>query len=133
MMLPPWAYAAGGASLLLIGFGAGWQVESWRWSASLYKAEKAVQAKADKQRDVIHDEARQNAQESQDAQQVARTRETEIRTIYRDVAVPANCEPPAAVARVLNSAIESANSRARGEPGGGLPSPSASASAAGRP
>jgi hypothetical protein len=52
--MPPLAiYAAAALALLVSGFGAGWKVESWRWSASLVAIEHAAeaerQAEAEKQ------------------------------------------------------------------------------------
>jgi hypothetical protein len=59
--------------------------------------------------------------EASNAAQITTLREREIRTIYRDIEVPAECAVPDSVRIVLSEAVASANAAASGEPVGGLP------------
>lgn len=59
--------------------------------------------------------------EASNAAQIATVREREIRTIYRDIEVPADCAVPDDAYRVLSEAIAAANAAAAGEPVGPLP------------
>lgn len=112
MMIPaPWA--AGGALLLSVAaFGAGWQVNDWRHTAAELKAvKKQNKAEAEARAKV---DARAVGYEADRAaiQQQASTNRTIIKEVYRNVEVPADCEPHADALRVLDNAIgQSGNSR----------------------
>jgi hypothetical protein len=122
--MPLWALYAGGALLLsVVGFGAGWPVRTWKAdSDELAQYEAGVERGKEKQQ-IVHLQAELHEQESTDAAADSIARQTEIRTIYRTerIEVPAECEPPADVLRVLDDAVGAANARVGGEPGGGLP------------
>jgi hypothetical protein len=73
--MPPLAiYAAAALALLVSGFGAGWKVESWRWSASLVAVEQAAEAE------------RQAVAEKQAAASAALEQQKEqTRVVYRTI------------------------------------------------
>lgn len=135
MIVPPWIYAAGGAMIAIIAFGAGWQVRSWKADSDQLEQYEAGVQRGREQQQLVHLEAALHEKESTDAAAASVERQTEIRTIYRTqrVEVPAECEPPAGVYSVLNDAVGAANARARGEPGGRLPAAPAATEPAPRP
>jgi hypothetical protein len=109
MILPPQAKLAIGAVALLGAFSAGWKIESLRWHAHEAKALKQTQAAFQQQLAKQNKEATSYEQERETARVEYVTREGQIRTIYKDRPVSAECEPPAGVRDVLSSAIGSAN------------------------
>lgn len=113
-----------GLVLLIIAFGAGWKVNDWRRDsqdkAALEKSAAALtKASAD-----LYRLASQFEKERSDETAASQARQTELRTIYRDVAVRADCAAPAATGRVLSDAVARANARAAGQPLSPVPSPS---------
>lgn len=124
-------YVAAGA--LLIGFGAGWQVQSWRWSASLLKVERAaVKQERRQQATVDQQSTNYETERSHDVQQQI-VYQDRIRTIYKDRVIPGECAAPDDVVRVLTEAVAGANTRATGQSGGELPTAPASPEPADRP
>lgn len=108
--------AIGGITLAVAGFSAGWAVQDWRRDSQ--DLEELQQATKDlkEQTDRVATSATKYEQD-----RVTNTRETEertheIRTIYKDRPVAADCALPDATQRVLNAGIASANTRASGEP-----------------
>ena len=122
MIVPPWVYLAGGALALGISFGAGWKVRAWKCDAALVAAVKVGVKETKEQQDAVHAVAAQHAQETDDAAQATQVRQLEIRTIYKDRVVAADCEPPADALGVLDRGIEAATARAGGKPGPIMPS-----------
>lgn len=112
LVLPPWVKPALAAVALSGAFLGGWTVNGWRWSAHEAKALKQAEIARDRQITKAQSEGTlyEQAKATRDASQ--RTRETQVRTIYRAVTVPANCEPPADALGVLDNAIREANSGA---------------------
>lgn len=129
-LIPPWVYAAAGAVLLVCGFGAGWSVRDAYADAAALKAVE----KADKLRETMQAKVDGKSAELEDARAphdaAATITNTQLREIYHDRTIPADCAVPDAAVSVLDRAIDRANAEARGEPGGALPGPSASAAAA---
>ena len=114
--MPIWAYIGGGA--LLAGMLGGWTLRDWKADADIL----AVQNKADKKRKEAEERRFDESvlyhkQLTALADQVGAGRDT-IRTIYRDVKIPAKCAAPASVAGVLNDAVRAANAAAAGKPVG---------------
>lgn len=132
-MIPPQLLAAGGALALLGGLLAGWTLRDWKADAD----QLAALEKAQKREDSLRARAEARAaeyEESRNAEQAQSVvRQGELRTIYRDVPVRADCGAPAAARGVLDSAVAAANARAAGEPGGALPAAERAAAGAGRP
>lgn len=129
MIIPPWVYAAAAAIAVGAGFYAGWTTQGWRCDAAKAEALEQQQRRFNEQLVNLQTEAAKYEQDRQASHDAHRARETEIRTIYRDVEVPADCEPPADVGRVLDNALESANARTVGQPGAAVPPASAEAAA----
>lgn len=124
---------AGALAASVAAFGAGWQVRAWRCDAALSEALQ----QAEKQRAALQAQVELQSTnyegERADASVDHTTRETTIRTIYRDIAVPADCAVPDAARSVLQGAIDRANARSAGEPVAAVPSPAKPADAADRP
>lgn len=127
MILPPWTYAAAGLATLALGFGAGWKVESWRWSASLLAQE--VQAEKDQAAAQAHSDQQATTYEGErdEARDQASSREAQVRTIYKTITVAGDCAVPAPARSVLDDAVAAANARAAGKPGAAMPAAAATA------
>lgn len=133
MIVPPWIYGAAGLVALAGGFAAGWKVRDWKCDADTAAIYQAGIDKAKKDQLAVGAAATVYEGERSDAQAAERDRAETIRTVWRDrSAVPGDCAAPDASVRVLAEAVDAANARARGEPGGGLPEPTATAEPAGR-
>lgn len=120
-LIPPWVYGIAAALALAAAFGAGFKVASWRCDAAKLKAVKEAIKQHDRQRAQVHKEASDYENDREQGRVEAADREGQIRTVFRDREVPGDCAAPEPVRSVLDDAIRSANARARGEPGAGLP------------
>ncbi len=111
LALPPWVrWAVLGIAAIAL-FSAGWTVNGWRHAAH-EKHALEQQAKAfNKQQAIAQSEGTEYEQGKAERDAHARTRETQVRTIYRTVTVPGACEPPADALGVLDNAIAEGNSR----------------------
>lgn len=117
-LVPPWVYGIAALLALSGAFYGGWTVQGWRCAAAQTKALREAQIDFEKQLDKLNEESSAYEQERETARVESRDRQERIRTVYRDVPVPAECEPPADVRSVLDDAIRDANARAAGQPGG---------------
>lgn len=115
MIVPTWVYPTAAAALLAIGFAGGWQVQGWRTAARHTAALEAAHKAYERRLATINEKAREYETDREAARVESNARQTQIRTIYRDVPVPAECEPPAGVRDVLTEAVRAANT---GQPGG---------------
>ena len=116
MILPPWAYIAGGTAALAIAFTGGWTVQGWRCNAKVAAITQQLQ------------EARDKAQKGIDAASVtyeadrarldtsAYETRTIIRETFREIPVAAECAAPVAVADSLRGAVDAANAAVTGKP-----------------
>lgn len=120
MILPPWIYPTAAAALLAVGFAGGWTVQGWRMEAKQTAALEAQQKAFDRQLAKQNAAAAEYERDRETGRVEARTRETVIREIYRDVQVPAECEPGPDALRVLDAAVTSANQSA-GKPDRAVP------------
>lgn len=129
-LIPWWVYVAAGAIALAAAAYGGWKVRDWRCDAAL--AEVLKQAEKDRalMQAQVESAATDYEGERADATVDHTIREREVREIYRDIAVPADCAVPDAARRVLEGAIDRANSRAAGEPSAAVPGAPAPAPAA---
>ena len=121
MILPPWAYGIAALGLVAGSFTAGWKVQGWRCEAGTKAAIERAIKEHERQQAQIHNEANQYEQDREAGRVEAGQREATIREHYRTVEVPGACAAPEPVRSVLDDAVQSANARARGEPGAGLP------------
>ena len=100
-------------------FATGWTVRGWRCDARIAAIEREAQAARDAQARAA-DRAAQGYEAERAAIVTATdTATTQIRTIYRDRQIPADCEPPADALRVLDNAIAGADDP--GQPSPALP------------
>lgn len=117
MILPVWWKPALAAVALSGAFLGGWTVNGWRWEAKQADALREQQAAFQRQLAKQHDIATNYEQGRETARVEYVTREGQVREIYREVEVPAECAAPDSVRSLLSEAVTSANS-APGQPGG---------------
>lgn len=126
-MIPPQILAGGALLLTAIGFGAGWTVRDWKADSDELGAVRAGIERGKEQQELADYRAGRYEDQRYDAHEQAVARDTEIRTIFRTIEVPAECEPPAAALRVLDDAIASATAQASGKPLAAVPADPAEA------
>jgi len=106
---------------LALAFTA-WRADGLSDQVTRYRAaEQAAQAAYRAERDRRATIGTNYEREASNAAQTHTIREREIRTVFRDVLVPAECAAPDAVRVVLSEAVIAANSAASGQPGGTVP------------
>ncbi|WP_288806374.1 hypothetical protein [uncultured Novosphingobium sp.] len=115
-----WCLAGAGAAALLGAWG-GWTVNDWRHDSQALSNMEAAVKKLDAARAAIDRTATTYEQEKQDASIQSTVRESTIREIYKDRAVPADCAVPDAARSVLDNAVDAANARASGQPASAVP------------
>jgi hypothetical protein len=108
MIIPVWVYPASAAALLAIGAVGGWTAQGWRCDAAKAEALERAQRRFNKQLDAIHTAATEYERNRERGQAETRERETKVREIYRDVQVPAECEPGPDALRLLDDALDAA-------------------------
>jgi len=118
-MPPLWAISGGVA--LIVGAAGGWTVRDWKADSEALEALETARKREDDARVQAELVATTYEEGRADEQQRTIERQTELRTIYRTVPVPADCSVPDAARRVLDAARERANARASGEPVGPVP------------
>ena len=109
MIIPLWAYGAGGAVLLAIGFGGGWTVRDWKDDADMAKVQAELQEARDKQREKADAAAGDNeiSRAAVDRQNYATN--TVIRETFREIPVPMECAAPSPVFNSLRAAARATN------------------------
>lgn len=113
-------YVAGGA--LLAGAGAGYTIRGWQCDAARTDALEKAAEQGEEARNVVGESARTYEAARDQTYRVGATRATEIRTIYREVPVPAaDCAAPDSLVGVLQNAVDSANAATTGELGRPVP------------
>ena len=120
MIIPVWAYVAGGGALLVTGFASGWTVNGWRHDAAANAALEAsiegLAAATTAVNDVAADyETGRGEVESVRTEVITNTRE-----VYRDIEVPANCAVQPDALRLLDDTRRRANAIASGQSSGPL-------------
>jgi hypothetical protein len=115
-LLRHWKLAFG-LLAIVASFGAGWRVSALRCDARLAKIERAAEGKRARQQATVNRKATDYEREKSNVID----RGPEIRTIYKDRAVPAACEPEPDAVRVLDAARAEANGRASGQSGAAVP------------
>lgn len=110
LLTPVTGYVAAGS--ILIGAIGGWTVRDYKADADIAKIERQLREAQDKQR-ALADKASSEYERGK-AERTTATQRTKdrIREVYRDIEVPANCEPPSDALRLLDEAI--ANGRNTG-------------------
>lgn len=131
MALPIWAYVGGGA--LLAGALAGWTVRDWKADSDQLAAVEKAQKEERRLRDMLQRQAEAYEGERDDAESQSESRRIEIRTVYRDRPVRAECAVPADVRGLLVGAVNAANARTSGQPEAPVPGPAASPGPVDRP
>jgi hypothetical protein len=121
MVIPLWAYGAGGAALLAIGIAGGWTVRGWKADADTAKIERKLEEEAARQR-ARADAAASGFEINRDAvdrQNYATN--TVIRETFREIPVPAECAAPEPVADSLRAATRATNAAVTGSDPSALP------------
>lgn len=124
MLNPTILYSA--ACAFLLGLGTGWSIRDWKSDAdSLTVMEKVEKERQQLQKRydnlaILYEEDRNIASTN------SITRQTELRTIYRDVPINNNCAAPDSARSLLENSISEANSRATGQSIGTMSHPNVS-------
>lgn len=114
MFNPTILYSAGAA--LALGLVSGWTVRDWKAdsdSVAAYEKAEKVRERLQARYDSIalgYEADRANA----DANSIIR--QTELRTIYRDIPTDGDCAAPDAARRLLENSVDEANARLAGKP-----------------
>lgn len=105
LLTPAIGYVAAGS--ILIGAIGGWTVRDYKADADIAKIERQLREAQDKQR-ALADKASSEYERGK-AERTTATQRTQdkIREVYRDIEVPADCEPPGDALRLLDEAIAS--------------------------
>lgn len=111
-LIPPWVRWVALALLAAAIFGSGWQVRSWKCAAAQKEALQQAQKRFEAQLAKQNNESERYEAERNAAREESRNRETQVRTIYRDRVVPAECEPDPGAVSLLREAVDSANAPA---------------------
>ncbi len=115
MMDPRLLAGVGGVALLVGAFG-GWQVRSWRCEAQVAKIEREAVAAQEAARAQM-ETAATDYEVLRAGNETAQVRtQTQIREVYRNVPVSADCTVPDSVVGLLDRAREAANRSAGSEP-----------------
>ena len=122
--LNPWLALAAACAVLGCAFCGGWTLNQWRWEARMAEQLKAQNDGLRAAHAAMRDNANdfETLRQELDAATGGATRE--VRTIYRDVLVPAppaECAPPERAVSLLNDARQRANAAATGKSGEQLP------------
>lgn len=117
LFIPPWVLWACAALALAGAFGSGLKVAGWRCAARQVEALERAQRQFNERLKQQQQESELYEAEREQGRIEGRARETEVRTIYRDIpAPPIECAAPDAVRSVLDDAINAANSAAGRQP-----------------
>ncbi len=119
MIIPMQAKAALAAGALLGASYAGWTVRAWKCEAALTDVLRAQEAQRATNQTKAETAATEYEGQRHAIQTETRTREVEMRTIYRDA--PANCALDPAAVRLLEQAASRVNSGNSREPESLLP------------
>ena len=119
VIIPLQAKAAIAAAALLGASWAGWTVRGWKCESALTDVLRAQEAQRAANQTNAETAATEYEGQRHAIQTEMRTREVELRTIYRDA--PANCALDPAAVRLLEQAASRVNSGNPGEPESLLP------------
>jgi hypothetical protein len=108
-LLRHWITVAVGFGLVLGAFSMGWQVRSWKCSATLLKAEQAAAKTGARLRDQAHASANEYEHDRRAGYEESYRRQEQIRTIYKDRIIRSDCAVPDDARRVLSEAVDAAN------------------------
>jgi hypothetical protein len=113
MFNPIVAYGAGAA--LLLGLFGGWSIRDWKADADQLQAMEAANRQREKLQAKYDAIALGYEADRAQAETNSITRQTELRTIYRETPVLGDCAAPAAARGLLEDSIREANARATGK------------------
>lgn len=103
LLTPAIGYVAAGS--ILIGAIGGWTVRDYKADSDMAKIERQLREAQDKQR-ALADKASSEYERGKAERQTATAQtQDKIREVYRDIEVPADCEPPSDALRLLDEAI----------------------------
>jgi hypothetical protein len=113
--------AYGAAAALLIGLATGWSIRDWKADSDSL----AVMQKVEKERQQLQKRYDDLAALYEEDRNVAATnsitRQTELRTIYRDIPIRHDCAAPDSARSLLENSVGEANARATGQSIGTMP------------
>jgi hypothetical protein len=101
--MPLWGYVGIGSAL--VGALGGWTVRDWKADAEAAEVQQALVEARDKAQKQADDQSVAYETTRAENAATARISTTTIREIYRDVEVPAACEPDPDAVRLLDNAL----------------------------
>lgn len=108
----------GGAIALVLAAGAGYKVRDWQCDAAYAKAVERAAKKQQEMRGAVDEKGRDFEAAKDNAYGVGATRATDIRTIYREIPIPAaDCAAPDSVVGLLQGGVDFANASSTGKSG----------------
>lgn len=104
---------------VIVGFAAGWKVNSWRMGSS-YVAEKAevIKTGADALKanvQNVNDAGNQHVNDSLHLKTQIATLKKELKDVQKTKPVPADCKPDADRLRIITAAVDATNRAASGQ------------------
>lgn len=111
--MTPWIYGLGGT--LIAGALFGWTVRDWKADSDTLAATAAANERYDER---VEEAAARSVAYEELAQQIRATERVDrvqIKEIYRDVEVPADCAVPDDARSLLDDAVRRANNAATGQ------------------
>lgn len=119
-----------GLGALALGLVSGWTARDWKADADQLQAIEVANRQREKLQEKYDTLALGYEADRNQSDINSITRQTELRTIYRDIPINSDCAAPDAVRGLLENSLSEANARAAGQSGVSMPidtSPSQSA------
>ncbi len=110
-----------GISALVVGIATGWSIRDWKADADQLEAVEVANRQREKLQARYDELALGYEADRAQAGINSITRQTELRTIYRDVPIDSNCAAPDSARGLLENSVSEANARATGKPVGPVP------------
>lgn len=117
-MNPLILYSSLGA--LALGIATGWSVRDWKSDADQLSAMESANRQREKMQEKVDALSLGYEADRSIADSNSIIRQTELRTIYRDIPTPSNCAAPDAARSLLQDSVDEANARLAGKPIGPL-------------
>jgi len=120
-MIPPQILIGGAAMALLAGFLGGWTVRDWKADAAQLAAVEKAEKLKDAMQGKVDDKAAAYEALLASHNETAAATTTQLREVYREIKVPAECAMPADAVGLLDDARNRANAEATGKPRNAVP------------
>lgn len=110
-----------GLGSLALGLALGWSVRDWKSDSDQLQAMESANRQREKLQEKVDALSLGYEADRSAADSNSMIRQTELRTIYRDVPINNDCAAPDSVRSLLQDGINEANARIAGKPVGSMP------------